>query len=141
MHRILTTTIVFPALLLVGCGDGVETAPVAGIVTRSGEPLDQVMVYFMPDPEQGGQGAYSSAITDDQGRYELTYNGDPRGPGAAVGSHRVTLEDMKPENHRGPGPPPESRVPQAMTETWQTPLKYEVEPGEQEINIDVPPPG
>ncbi len=124
-------------LTLVGCNSSVETGVVTGVVTKSGKPLEQVMVYFMPDPEKETKGAHSTAITDDQGRYELMYYGENHGPGAAIGWHRVTLEDMIPENFRGAGAPPRSRVPEKMSKPWQTPLNFEVKAGEQEIPIDV----
>lgn len=125
------------SLPLLGCGPSVETGVVTGVVTKDGEPLSGVMVYYMPDPEMQTKGAHSTAITDDQGRYQLTYYGDTSVPGAVVGWHRVTLEDMAPQNFRGKGAPPPSRVPKALSEAWQTPLAYEIQTGEQEINIDV----
>ncbi len=126
------------AMLMAGCGPGIETGVVTGVVTKGSKPLDQVMVYFMPDPEKGTPGKHSTAVTDDQGRYSLRYYSDPPIDGAVVGMHRVTLEDIVPENYRGPDRPPKSRVPERMSKPWQTPLLYEVKPGLQEINIEVP---
>lgn len=57
--------------MLPSCGSGPEIAPVSGTVSRSGKPLEGVMVTFMPDPQQGTDGAISTAITDHDGRYEL----------------------------------------------------------------------
>ena len=123
-----------PAL---GCERSLETGVVTGVITKDGKPLSGVMVYYLPDPEKQTEGKHSTAITDDQGRYQLTYYGESRLQGAVVGWHRVTLEDMAPQNFRGKGAPPPSRVPEALSEAWQTPLAYEIKPGEQEINIDV----
>ena len=125
-------------VLTTGCGPSIETGVVTGVVTKGNKPLDQVMVYFMPDPEKGTQGKHSTAVTDDQGRYSLRYYSDPPVDGAVIGMHRVTLEDIVPENYRGPNRPPKSRVPERMSKPWQTPLLYEVKPGLQEINIEVP---
>jgi hypothetical protein len=125
-------------LLLTGCGPGVEIGEVTGVVTQGDQPLEQVMVYFMPDPEKGNRGKHSTAVTDAAGRYSLTYSGDHPYEGAAVGWHKVTLEDLVPENFRGAGRPPKSRIPDSMTEPWQTSLQFDVKQGRQTIDIQVP---
>lgn len=122
-------------LLSVGCGKQVELSPVSGVVTDGDKPLNEVMIYFMPDP--GTPGGMSRAITDEQGRFTLTYTGDEGGTGAVVGLHVVTMEDLASENFRGSGPPPTPRIPPAMMQVGGTPLKFEIGEGDQTIEIDI----
>lgn len=129
---------------LTGCSSSIKKGEVSGVITQGDEPLDSVMVYFMPDPEQQTAGNASWAITDEEGRYVLEYQGEEGGSGAAVGWHRVTIEDLVPENFRGRGAPPRPRVTPAMMDPSKTPFRYEVVEGEQTIDIDVndpPQPG
>ncbi len=125
------------ASLSVGCGGGVEIGQVTGVVTKGGEPADSILVNFMPDPETGTEGAMSSAITDDQGRYELTYQGETKEKGAAVGGHRVIFNDLVPENFRGRGRPPAPRVSVEMMDPSATPFRREVKPGAQQLDFDL----
>lgn len=80
-------------LALAGCGgapaaDLPNLAQVDGIVLLDGQPLSGARVLF--EPQQSG--STSSAMTDDQGRYEVWYgNGEP---GAALGSHTVRIFKM-----------------------------------------------
>ncbi|MFG0288210.1 MAG: hypothetical protein ACF8CQ_08550 [Rhodopirellula sp. JB044] len=124
-------------LLLMGCNDSASLAPVSGVVTKNGEPLDNTMVYFMPDPEKGNDGSMSRAITDEEGRYSLIFTGDGTTPGAVIGWHCVTLEDLASENFRGAGKPPEPRVGGVYMDPSHTPLKVKVVDGEQTIDLDV----
>lgn len=71
---------------LVGCGgtDGQNLGTVQGTVTLGGEPLPNAQVVFQP-----ANGRPSTAITNDQGKYELQYTSAE--PGALTGSHQVTI--------------------------------------------------
>ncbi len=74
---------------LVGCGGGgasdqPELGQVSGTVTMDGQPLPNVTVSFVPET-----GAPSNGVTDEAGKYELTYKGTERG--AAVGQHKVSI--------------------------------------------------
>lgn len=126
-------------LASVGCGSQVELGTVSGTVTKNGKPADSIYVNFMPDPSSKTPGAMSTGITDDQGRYELTYEGEERPKGAAVGTHRVVLNDLAPENFRGNGPPPVSRVQPDWMNAGKTPYRFDVEPGDQTIDISLDP--
>ncbi|EMI52475.1 hypothetical protein RSSM_06098 [Rhodopirellula sallentina SM41] len=108
-----------------------------GVVTKDGEPLGSVMVFFMPDPEKGNDGSMSRATTDSEGRYSLVFTGDGSTPGAVVGWHCVTVEDIASENFRGAGRPPEPRVGGVYMDPSHTPLKVEVVDGEQTIDLEV----
>jgi hypothetical protein len=73
------------ALILTGCGNGLDLASVTGQVTKNGQPQSKVWVEFVP--VAGGRPA--EARTDGEGRYELSYTGTEKG--AKIGKHRVTL--------------------------------------------------
>lgn len=126
--------------VVVGCGESIEVGTVSGTVTdEKGKPLDSVRVYFMPDLQKATEGRASWAITDQQGRYELEYQGGDGGPGAALGWHKVTLQDIAGENFRGNGPPPKVRVPAVYMDPSASPISIEVVPGEQTVDLEVKP--
>lgn len=75
------------ALTLVGCGKGVEMAPVRGVVNVDGQPVVGAGVTFIP--VDGGRPAW--ATTDEAGRFELSSK-DP-GDGARVGEYVVTVAE------------------------------------------------
>ncbi len=84
---------------LVGCGgSGVEMAPVEGVVTLNGKPLEKLMVEFWPESE----GPRSFAETDANGRFKLMTD-DGKQEGAAVGSHKVVLKDFSIFNDQARG--------------------------------------
>jgi len=68
-----------------GCFSGSsDMGQVSGVVTLGGEPLEGARVSFYPS---GGRG--SLGVTDETGRYELTYLRNEKG--AVVGKHQVTI--------------------------------------------------
>lgn len=122
-------------LLATGCEKSPQFGRVQGTVTMNGQPLDQVRVVFLPDPESGNRGAISRSITDDQGKYDLVYSQDTEKRGAIVGWQRVVVEDIKGENNRDRFYP--IRVPENYSSSAKTPLRYEVKPEEQTFDIDI----
>ena len=55
---------------LSGCGgDGLERAPITGLVTIDGQPLDLASVQFMPAPGTPGEGALGNS--DPAGKFEV----------------------------------------------------------------------
>ena len=96
-------------LAAIGCGSS-NIASVSGKVTVNGKPDKNAIVSFQPigskDNPEPGRG--SAGVTDEQGRYSLTYDNEK--PGAIVGAHRVriftksgadTPEDLKAESIPG----------------------------------------
>ncbi|HEY2786676.1 MAG TPA: hypothetical protein VGJ05_17060, partial [Fimbriiglobus sp.] len=77
------------ALVGAGCSRGPTLAPVSGTVTLNGKPLANVQVEFWPE----GSAPRSVGMTDQQGRFTLTTDGEGK-PGAVVGSHKVVLHDL-----------------------------------------------
>ena len=87
-----TVAVVFlVAALFSGCGKGApNVVRVTGMVTRHGQPVNMVVVHFMPE-----HGRPSWGMTDQDGHYTLNY---ARGQdGAVTGIHKVWI-DFRPAN-------------------------------------------
>jgi hypothetical protein len=90
------------AVGLVGCG-GKTKAPelteAEGVVTVNGQPLPNAQVTFTPTASGVSGQAIARGVSDDQGRYRLTCDGQP---GAVVGENVVTItEGPTPDDVRG----------------------------------------
>jgi hypothetical protein len=85
----LLFSIVVCCSVLPGCGSGLKTARVSGVITLDGEPLQNASVTFTP-PAAGGEAPISNGRTDAQGRYSLTVTAT-NDVGAVVGTHRVNV--------------------------------------------------
>jgi hypothetical protein len=142
--------------LSAGCSRAPEFVEVEGLVTLDGKPLPEVEVSFLPDPEKGNNGPSASAYTDAQGHYKLFCDQAKR-DGAVVGPTRVCVIDITAvrllsslPGVRMPGelapPVPQSetdkrkvsRVPADYKSPARTPLRIEVQPGQQKFDIDIP---
>jgi hypothetical protein len=139
-----------------GCQRGLtwNLAPVQGTVTKDRRPLPHVEVVFLTDIDAGTQGPKASGFTDEAGHYRLrTDNGDD---GTAVGKHRVLVLDPKARKGRmrdrvrgsqpkqaAPLPPEdakrlqEQQIPPHYGKFNETPLRVEVQPGAQVIDLEV----
>ena len=123
-------------MTVIGCGkgDGPQVVPVKGTVTRNGKPVADLFVNFKP-----ASGRPSWAVTDANGRYELTF--DAAQKGASVGLHTVWVtqpisgaEGMGPENQ--PKTSPElPAILKVYGREGITPLKIEVKTGSSEIDL------
>jgi hypothetical protein len=127
-----------------GCGSRPALYPINGVVTRAGQPLPDVMVSFVPEGPMEGTGVRFSGVTDARGRYAL--RGADQEAGATPGWHRILIEDLEPcAIPRGEQPPPtpdaipKSRVPDAYRSLHATPLRREVLPGPQTLDLAVEP--
>lgn len=108
---------------------------VEGTVTLAGQPLANVRVQFLPEPSQENKNApASTATTDEQGHYRLTCESAGRA-GAVIGPHKVVLWDMNPQLFAEGQPAPPPRFPPKYAGLGSTPLKFEVRPGGQTINL------
>jgi len=143
-------------LLLAGCSRVPPMGTVSGVVTLDGQPLADVEVQFLPDPEQGTRGATASCYNDKQGRFTLRTERHHT-DGALVGTHRVVFVDIaalgdhgslpgmdamlgreEPAVPRGEQKPKKNRVPAMYTDPNQTPFRaIEVKPGDQTLNFDL----
>lgn len=71
-------------LALTGC-NRLDVVPVKGVVTRAGQPVGNVVIWFTPDA-----GRPSWALADAEGKFELEYNRERKG--AKVAKHIVTVK-------------------------------------------------
>jgi len=136
------------AIMAVGCQRGPtwNLAPVEGTVTQAGRPLAGIQVVFLADLEAGTQGPRTLGTTDKDGRYRLrTHNGDW---GAAIGQYRVCLFEPDDPAHNWQVKLPKERVvklpapsalklPPAYGRFDETPLRAEVHPSPQVIDLEV----
>ena len=138
--------------VLAGCGSEEPVATVHGTVKRNGKPLDNCLVTFLPDGPQGEETrVHSNGLTDGQGKYELRR--DDQRPGTSLGAHRVVVQDLSVSTgvqrrdhgtvdmeESGPDPPRKpqrSRVPGKYTSATSTPLRFEIKPGDQMIDVEI----
>lgn len=138
--------------LLVGCGQRPLPATVEGTLSRAGKPLDNCLVIFLPETPQDAGSSRFVGLTDELGRYRLRC--DRQREGASVGEHRIVVEDLSVStgiSRRDHGAvdaereevvtPPlvrRSRVPDNYSSASQTPLRKEVTPGHQVIDLQIP---
>jgi hypothetical protein len=120
----LLVTLVAVGLMLVasGCGGGTDLGAVTGQVTKSGQPQAKLWVRFAP--AAGGRPA--EAVTDNEGRYELSYTGKKKG--ALVGPQRVSIMSGGEIDGRGNELSPRKEVYSG---------EVEVESGSNEFNFEI----
>jgi hypothetical protein len=124
-----------------GCGNRVPLGQVEGTVRLDGQALEEVAVTFLPDAAEGTSGPHSTGKTDAAGHFHLRCEDGHEG--AAVGWHRVTVEDLAPYRLPRDQTPPATtealkpRVPAAYADPGKTPLRGEVKPGEQTIDLEL----
>jgi hypothetical protein len=149
MRTVCTAIVLF---VLPACsGQPYQTAEVEGTILWKKKPLKNVEVQFLPDVEQQTRGPRSTALTDEQGHYTLLFDDDQ--PGAVVGHHLIVLSEIVEETQRGrkgeghgagsreePNTQTASRlhIPDQYNKATTTPLKREVQPGSQTIDLDLP---
>lgn len=131
-------------LLLAGCGGGnvPSLAKVEGVLLDgNGEPLDGVLVMFLPDPEAEVFGKPAEGETDANGKFVLHYDGDENQPGTAVGMNRVILKDIKAIRSSRDDEPIGRRYNRKYLAAKTTDLSFDVkdEDGQTfEIKLDLP---
>lgn len=134
--RRLCGLMLLAVLAFAGCGKKqVSLLEVSGTLTLDGEPLPEVHVSFMPDPEKDNAWLPSVAITDAAGRFQLKYTGKGEPAGAAAGWHRVVLSDYKSLNARDEAVP--YRFGLAFCEPYTTPIKVEVTEGTRNFDFEL----
>jgi hypothetical protein len=72
-----------------GCGGsvpGLDLAEVQGTVTLDGKPVKAQLIFT---PQGASAGGPSYGLSDESGRYELSYNDNAKG--AVVGKHSVSI--------------------------------------------------
>lgn len=123
-----------------GCKEkGPEFGQVTGTVTVKGKPMKGVALTFMPEPSPGHELRINAGgLTDAQGRYELAYAYEgTQGRGAPVGMHRVMALDTRFTGIPQGAPKPPRVFSTDYSSPTTTPLKIEVKPGEQTIDLEL----
>jgi len=94
--RWIRILLVVAGLTIVGCNrSGLNLAPVSGVVTYQGAPVEKAGVLFMPET-----GPFAIGTTDAEGRFTLmTANRE----GALVGNHRVAISKNQTISRQIPG--------------------------------------
>jgi hypothetical protein len=77
--------------LLAGCSDGPRVVAVKGVALRGDQPVKNLLLTFYP----ANDGRPSTAMTDEQGLFELKH--DKQTKGAIVGPHKVVVA-FRPRN-------------------------------------------
>ncbi len=131
-------------VVIVGCGgsDAPEMAPVKGVVTYQGKPVENAGVTFTPTKK----GSPATAQTNAQGEFTLQTLGKD---GAILGDHIVTIAKMESQavdaSQGEPGrqppsktPPPKSLIPDKYAHPDKSGLKQTVKAdGPNEFKIDL----
>ena len=125
---------------LAGCG-GPYDATVYGVITLNNTPLPRGTVKFTP--QQSGASGYG--LIDSNGSYEIMTG---REEGLQSGPYVVTVVANEPSIPNAvpnlPPTPGKQITPLWYRDPSQSPLKYTVEPGNNEINLELSsqsPPG
>ena len=134
-----------------GCGRDRPPATVEGTLRLDGKLLDNCLITFLPEPGQEAGSPHCTGLTDRHGCYRLRRADQQEG--AATGRHRVTVQDLSVstgvrrrdhgtvdvgmEETSAPPPVRRSRVAQRYTSPTDTPLRKEVKPGHQVIDLDI----
>jgi hypothetical protein len=92
---------------MVGCNrSGLDLAPVEGVVTFNGAPVENAGVLFMP-----AAGPFAMGTTDADGKFTLV---TANHAGALVGEHRVAISKTETLSKQYPG----ERYPRYSTKTF-----------------------
>lgn len=125
MHKkLLLFGLCWLSAAVLGCGGRAKDTPklgtVTGIIKMDGQPLPKATVVFAPDNSR-----QSGGTTNEQGKYELMFNGQLKG--AAIGKHKVRITTgtaMEPQ-----------KIP--ANYNYQTVLSADVKEGKNDINFDL----
>ena len=138
---ILLSLACFLGFTAIGCGGGIKTNYVEGIVTLDGEPLSGASVTFIPVAEDG---LTAGGFSDDWGVYRLSSVNGSGGRGALAGEYVVTVAKTKevplarPVKHDDgteTKTTSESVLAPIYRERTKTPLKFTVKNGSNKIDL------
>lgn len=127
-------------LVMCGCGarDSLPLAPVHGIVTCQGKPLDHGQVVF--SPESGDKGVLSVGAITGGGAFEMRTGARD---GAALGKHVVTVHcrqlatAQQARDLRDPKYVLPSLIPEKYGNDRESPLRFEVRSGSNDCPIEL----
>lgn len=120
------------ALLVTGCGSGLELVEVDGIVMIDSEPVPNAEVVFRP-----AEGRPSIGRTDVAGHYVLQYMEGTSG--AVPGSHQVTITTYLEADPDSSDPVIQQGLPEIIPDIYntRTTLTADLKPG-QKNTVDFP---
>jgi len=135
----LLSVLALLAVTVCGCGGGPDIVDVTGTVTRGGQPVQDLTVYFMPE-----EGRPSWGTTDAQGKFTLHYSRAQ--DGVRTGKNKVYVTyDPKPSD---PGvehgalegrfdlPPDIQAIVEKYGNKDTTPLEFDIQKS-QEIALEL----
>lgn len=134
MRLVLPALCLTALLILIGSGCGGKKewpkAPVSGLVTFQGKPLDHGRIVFVHEQGHGGAGEIGP-----DGRYSLS---------GIIGQNRVTIECDDPNRTTTvPGRPnmsiPASLIPERYSDHMQSGLCVDVHAGDNTADFDLQP--
>ncbi len=128
-------------LLCLGCSGGSDkskanrpqTAIAKGVVTYNGKPLDDALIVFVPEANDG---TAASAVTDSSGGFSMM--AFPPESGAVPGKYKVTVSKMidppvaQFDESSHDAPPPKTSKPKSLI-----PIKYS-QPHTSNLTAEVP---
>lgn len=133
------------SLVSAGCGgDGLERAPITGIVTVEGTPLASALVQFLPQPGTPGEGALGSSNAE--GRFEVISSRD-EDDGIPPGEYVVRVSRlMDADGSTIPVEAPQADFPDAVESvpapysTINSPIKIQITAEGGEVKVEIPVP-
>jgi len=118
-------------LFAAGCGsDGPDIVDVSGIVTRKGQPVPNIDVYFQP-----AEGRPSLGTTDAQGRFSMQYTHDQSG--VRVGHHKVYVLYNPNEGSGTKAPADLGQIMQKYGTPEKSPIQMEVKKAMKDVKIEL----
>ncbi len=121
--------IALACVAMIGCGGRPKLAEVEGQVLIDGEPVEGIEIKYIPDPESGNEGRFSTGKTNAEGKFTLVYDDEDKLPGASIGQCRILVRDLLPAYTSRDAEPQPSRIALKYSEANTTPLRQTVESG------------
>ncbi|APZ92584.1 carboxypeptidase-like regulatory domain-containing protein [Fuerstiella marisgermanici] len=133
----------FIVLVALGCGgDGIERAPITGVVTVEGLPLPGALIQFLPQPGTPGEGALGSS--DPDGKFEVISSRDSD-YGIPPGEYKIRVSRLQDSNGTFvPADAPQADFPDAMESvpvpysTINSPLTAVISSDGGEVKVEIP---
>jgi hypothetical protein len=149
MTRLLFASVAISiSFCICGCSEGPPPiVPVEGVLLMNDEPLPHALVRFAPNLHGPGGDYLGEAVTDENGRFQLTCKGQP---GACACENMVIVLEgpMIPEG-RGPSGAAQAAaarylaslknrpIPKEYGTASKTPLSVKVIPGQTEYKLEL----
>lgn len=132
-EKLTAAMVLVGAVAVAGCADQ-QMGEVQGTVTFEGQPVSGAMVLFEPHE----QGRPSLAVTDAQGRYQLTFSATQQG--ATTGKHLVRITTAQDAAFNDSGKVVVAALNEKIPADYntQSTLEVTVEPGANQIDFDIP---